>query len=636
MLAACSAMPPKVPDSRVSRGAVVRFGTSLGIALVGFDALVAQAGCQLTPLGELPVTMIAMKPTVHAKINGTDAVFIVENSSVNNMLTPAAVAQYKLRVETGVVGSTRDSEVPPRFVAVSTVKTLTILKIGVPFVDFFIIDLKLPDRVAGVLGQSILGTADVEYDLANGVIRLIRPKDCSNSPLAYWSAATSKPYAVIDIKPATPLDAHMEGLAYVNGKEMKTLFETTAAYSFLTLEAAKRADITPGSVGVVPAGSGSTAGGHVTNWLAPIGSFKIGDEEVRNTKMHVSDVALVHRADLVLGADFLLAHRVYVANSQRKLYLTYNGGRVFNLTAAQPPGSDTSAAPIAAEQAAAADDAVRAGNEIPATLAPDSPSTLDNPSDAAGYARRGSASSARRDYERAMADYTRACELAPGEPEYPYQRGLVRLKLNQADLALADFDQAIKLKPNYVPALVARARLHTGSHDAPQSVAADLDAADHALPDNDFARLQLASIYERVGDFPAAVRQYSKWIESHNFTDAHMGAALNSRCWARALWGQELNEALADCDRTIRERSGVAAYYDSRGLVHLRRGEFDRSIADYDMSLKLRPQTAWSLYGRGIAKLRTGRTAEARADIAAAQALQPSIAGEAATYGIKP
>ena len=45
------------------------------------------------------------------------------------------------------------------------------------------------------------------------------------------------------------------------------------------------------------------------------------------------------------------------------------------------------------------------------------------------------------------------------EPEYFYQRAEARLGNRQAALASADLDQAITLKPDYVPALVARAEL---------------------------------------------------------------------------------------------------------------------------------------------------------------------------------
>ncbi len=35
---------------------------------------------------------------------------------------------------------------------------------------------------------------------------------------------------------------------------------------------------------------------------------------------------------MILGGDFFVSHHVYVSNSQHKLYFTYNGGPVFDLS----------------------------------------------------------------------------------------------------------------------------------------------------------------------------------------------------------------------------------------------------------------------------------------------------------------
>ena len=43
---------------------------------------------------------------------------------------------------------------------------------------------------------------------------------------------------------------------------------------------------------------------------------------------------------MLLGADFLRAHRLLVAHSQRKIYFTYAGGTVFQETRALKGGSD--------------------------------------------------------------------------------------------------------------------------------------------------------------------------------------------------------------------------------------------------------------------------------------------------------
>jgi predicted aspartyl protease/tetratricopeptide (TPR) repeat protein len=570
--------------------------------------------------------MIGTAPTVHAKINGTDALFLADSGAFYNVLTPAAAAAFKLHpaphtgefyVE-GVGGAARASVVE--------VDTFTIFDIPVPRVAFIVAGHGLPAGTVGVLGQNIFRMGDVEYDLANGLIRIMRPTDCLSTPLAYWAGAAGKPFSVIDIDSTTARKPHTEGTAYLNGQKIRVLFDTGAHSSMLTLNAAKHAGITPASPGVMPAGTAWGIGrDQVKTWIAPIASFKIGDEEIRNTRLRFGQMDLMGDADMLIGADFFLSHRVYVASSQKKLYFTYNGGPVFNLQTLPAVAAESPAAP---EEAAMPPDA-------PAMDAKPADLRLDEPIDAAGFARRGSASAARKDYAHAMADLNHACELAPTEASYFYQRGMLHWSNHESDLARADFDQTLKLKPADMTALVARAHLGTSVHEPADALVAYLDAADVALPKDAEERWQLAGLYANAGQLSAAVLQYSKWIDTHERQNPHMPIFLNARCWTRARWGQELEQALADCNAALKLRPGTAAYLDSRGLVYLRKRDFDNAITDYGEALH-HQQYPWSFYGRGIARLRSGDVRGGNADIAAATALDKNIAAEAAKYGIAP
>ncbi len=158
----------------------------------------------------------------------------------------------------------------------------------------------------------------------------------------------------------------------------------------------------------------------VDSWLAPFKSFKIGDEEIQNTRLRLGKIE-VGTNDMVIGADFFLSHRVYISRSQHKVYFSYNGGPVFNLS--QGPASPAAGAPP--------------------VLPPGTESA--EPKDAASFARRGAASAARRDFTAAIADFTRAVELDPTEARYVHDRGLARLHNHQPLMAMLDFDQALKL-----------------------------------------------------------------------------------------------------------------------------------------------------------------------------------------------
>jgi tetratricopeptide (TPR) repeat protein len=67
---------------------------------------------------------------------------------------------------------------------------------------------------------------------------------------------------------------------------------------------------------------------------------------------------------------------------------------------------------------------------------------------------------------------------------------------------------------------------------------------------------------------------------------------------------------------------------NSRGLVLLRMGDYDKSISDYDAALKISPKNPWSWYGRGIDKLRKQKISEGQSHIAQATSLWPKIGEE--------
>jgi len=579
------------------------------------------ATCRIERLPDIPVTMQGLLPTVHAQINGVDARFVADSGAFLQFVTPAAVKEFKLRVDNSFQNLNVQGVGGIEHAQVAWAKSFTLAGMTVSDVPFVVAGSGFGGGAVGLLGQNLFRIADVEYDLANGVIRLVRPKDCKDTPLAYWAAPANKTYSVIDIALADAHAPHTKSVAYLNGTKIEVLFDTGSPVSILTLAAARHAGITPTSPGVLEGGSASGIGHRVTTtWIARFPSFKLGDEEIDHAKLRFGDISLLG-ADMLIGADFFLSHRIYVASGQRKLYFTYNGGPVFDLVAMPAPvgGGETGAAPAP---------------PAPPEPKSDIDARLDRPGDAAGHARRGAASAARRDYDAAIADLTRACELAPTEPDYFYQRGMAHWGKKQPDLALADFDQAILLKPDDTDALLARASLRASRGDAPASIAADLDAADPALPKEADAHLRLGHLYDDAGQPATAVVQYTKWIDSHPQDDVRMPGALNSRCWARALTGQALELALADCNTALRMRPNTAAFLDSRGLVYLRQKNYDRAIADYDAALHLQPKLPWSLYGRGLARQHKAQMGEAQADIAAATALQPKIAATAARYGI--
>jgi tetratricopeptide (TPR) repeat protein len=112
-------------------------------------------------------------------------------------------------------------------------------------------------------------------------------------------------------------------------------------------------------------------------------------------------------------------------------------------------------------------------------------------------------------------------------------------------------------------------------------------------------------------------------------------ARLNGACWMRATYRFELEKALANCNAAIAIEENPFVL-DSRGLVHLQRGELAAAIADYDAALAKAAKVPTSLYGRGLARRRSGNVKDGDSDLAAARKLDAKIDELFAGYGLKP
>jgi tetratricopeptide (TPR) repeat protein/predicted aspartyl protease len=582
---------------------------AVALALVAHPARAA-AVCKLHKLLELPVTMVGTQPTVPVTLNGKPARFLVDTGAFFSLITPAAAARYALKVVPdyrleygGVIGAGGRAEA----------KVTNVADFGLGGVSYHAADLVVVDglgrQIEGVLGQNLLGSADVEYDLANGVVRIFKPEQCADRVLAYWAESTA---SRLDMIVNTSDPSHkIEANGSLNGQKLRVMFDTGASRSILTLKAAERAGVTPQSPGVVSGGQTSGIGPRlVDTWIARFDSFKLDLEEIQHTRMRMGAIELSD-ADMLLGADFFLSHRIYVANSQGRIYFTYSGGQVFQLEAT-PRAASTDQTAAGQAQASAA----------------------DTPTDAAGFSRRGAADLARFDYPHAIEDFTRAHELEPNAPDPLYGRGRARMAAGQPVPAKDDFDTALRLKPDDVPVLLARARLTARSGDKAQA-RADLDAATRFSGADPVMSLTVASAYMADGFLEDAVTRFDGWIAANPRSD-QMSDALNARCFARGVLKTGLDMALADCNAALRLKPGQAATLDSVGFVRLQRGEFDAAITAYDASLRARPQAAITLYGRGVAKLRKGLKDAGEADIQAATAINPRIADQARRFGVTP
>lgn len=194
-----------------------------------------------------------------------------------------------------------------------------------------------------LLGGDFLSQFDIEIDLKGGVVNFFKPQGCEDSKLIYWADA----YNVADmVKPSNDSRSILVR-AKINDHEITAQIDSGASLSSLSREAAaSTSGIDPDSPGVQTVDSVSGVGGtREPAWLASFPSFTLDKETIKPAKLiffrygkFSAEVGSRFDSDtdnvMILGSDFLLAHRALISYSQRKFYFTYVGGPPFQARSA--------------------------------------------------------------------------------------------------------------------------------------------------------------------------------------------------------------------------------------------------------------------------------------------------------------
>lgn len=576
-----------------------RLGPALALALV-VDAGAAEAACKVSRMAELPVTMQGMRAIVDTTINGKPAPFILDSGAFFSTVPPAVAKAFGLPEEPAPPGFHLNGIGGSASAGVVRVDHFGLAGVDLRNVQFVRGGTDIGQT--GLLGQNILGIADVEYDLPGGAVRLFRSEGCAKASLAYW--AVGKSYFEIAIEPKDVAQNHTAGTLELNDAKIRAFFDTGASGTVVSLRAAARAGVKPGDPGVEKSGWETGLGHHVTQgWIGTFKLLKIGSEELHNVRLRIADLGALD-VDMLLGADYFVSHRLYVSNALHRIFFTYTGGKLFQQVARVDATSGI--------EAQAAD--------------------MTAPLDAEGYARRGAMFQTQRDMPHAIEAFTQGIALAPRDPRFPRQRAMAYLAEGRGVLAIDDLNTTLELEPGDHQARLTRAQLRVRFGNAAGAVA-DLDRLNAELPREDNERLRIGQLYASADKFDAAIAQFDLWLAAHR-EDAARSTAQNGRCWARALANIDLEKAHSDCDAAVRAVPNNPSFLDSRAMVALRQGRFAAAIDDFTAALAIDPKLAWSLYCRGLAEQHLGQAEAAARDIAAAVKLQPRVADRAKRYGL--
>jgi lipoprotein NlpI len=146
-----------------------------------------------------------------------------------------------------------------------------------------------------------------------------------------------------------------------------------------------------------------------------------------------------------------------------------------------------------------------------------------------------------------------------------------------------------------------------------------MDAAD---AQSDLDRCKFAGVLTKADEGIAACDHI---IKDSKTSAQDRASALSSRCgwwWAK----KESDQALTDCNESIRANSNFAAAYLNRGNVYLSKSDFEHAFTDFNEALRLDPKNAWAYAERGNLYKNKGDIDRALADLNESIKLDPNYA----------
>jgi serine/threonine protein kinase/Flp pilus assembly protein TadD len=210
--------------------------------------------------------------------------------------------------------------------------------------------------------------------------------------------------------------------------------------------------------------------------------------------------------------------------------------------------------------------------------------------------------------ERADAALDTSIGLWPRFHGSYYRRGAVHLELKEYEDALADFNQALRLRPGYVPAQIDRALVYAARKEVPAALE-DLTEALRSPEAPTRVYLMRARVREQAGDRAGAQADRAEGLRRRPTDELSWVARGLARLPA------DRNGALADMEEALQlnPRSRVALEDKAHILAEwLNRPTEARAVLDRVVSLY--PDYAQARAGRGVLLARLGQRTEALGD----------------------
>ena len=242
------------------------------------------------------------------------------------------------------------------------------------------------------------------------------------------------------------------------------------------------------------------------------------------------------------------------------------------------------------------------------------------------YRNRAAFRSGTYAWEGALADYSKAIELAPQATDY-WERASIFRELDRLEEAIADLERYEELQPegvSYIDRIILLGL--AGRQD--EALALGREYADYAETYEDEQRV-LGHAMGWAGQADAGYDTMMAVVD----TDQDQASQLNMVCWYGASRDRVTPDLLEVCRRAVAKSADSAGIRDSLALALLRNGDIEGARREFTDVVARAPQEHASRYMLGLVKIMSG-DASGRDDVTTALAARPSLERLYGSFGL--